>query len=259
MSAFKGLLWKDFKTSRIWFYGWIAIILFIYALGLILGRVTGEPTVVVVFVIMLGIFHLAVMPVILFSMLRMEGKTQLWLHSPQSGFKLIVPKLILAFIFSTLSFIVVDILGVLSLAGLPDSANFFSYWPFKEAILFNLGISAAAFNFSIWIFFFWTFYHALGKFPAIKNIRWLFILGFIIIYQSITAMLMSFGWVQKLFEAWTIDVPAGFAFTVGQKNADAGFYSEIIPFPILPFAFEGLVMISLFIISCWLLDRKVEV
>jgi hypothetical protein len=259
MSAFKGLLLKDLKTSKIWFYGWIAIILFIYALGLILGRVTGEPTVVAVFVIMLGIFHLAVMPVIFFSMLRVEGKTQLWLHSPQSGFKLIAPKLIIAFIYSVLSFLLVDILGIISIAGLPEGANFFSYWPVKEGILFNLGISAAAFNFSIWIFFFWTFYHALGKFPAIKNIRWLFILGFIIVYQSITAMFMSFGWVQNLFESWTIDVPAGFAFTVDRQNADAGFYSEIIPFPILPFAFEGLVMISLFIISCWLLDRKVEV
>ncbi|MEL3973960.1 hypothetical protein AAEO50_16880 [Rossellomorea oryzaecorticis] len=259
MSAFRGLLWKDFKTSKIWFYGWIAIILFIYVLGLILGRVTGEPTVVVVFVIMLGIFHLAAMPVIIFSMLRVEGKTQLWLHSPQSGFKLIAPKLIIAFIYSTLSFLLVDILGVIGLSSLPDDANFFAYWPIKEGIIFNLGITAAAINFSIWVFFFWTFYHALGKFPAIKNIRWLFILGFIIIYQSITAMMMSFGWVQDLFDAWTIDVPAGFAFTVGQGNADAGFYSEIIPFPILPFAFEGLVMITLFITSCWLLDRKVEV
>ncbi|MGR3765160.1 hypothetical protein [Rossellomorea sp. NS-SX7] len=259
MNAFKGLLWKDLKTSKIWFYGWIAIILFIYALGLILGRVTGEPTVVVVFVIMLGVFHLAVMPVILFSMLRVEGKTQLWLHSPQSGFKLIAPKLIIAFIYSTLSFLLVDILGVISIAGLPDAENFFSYWPFKEGILFNLGITVAAFDFSIWTFFFWTFYHALGKFPAIKNMRWLFILGFIIVYQSSTAILMSVGWVQNLFEVWTIDVPAGFAFTAGQGTAEAGFYSEVIPFPILPFAFEGLVMITLFIISCWLLDRKVEV
>jgi hypothetical protein len=258
MKAFRGLLWKDFHTSRIWFYGWIAIILFIYALGLILGKVTGEPSVVVVFVIMLGIFHLAVMPVIVFSMLRMEGKTQLWLHSPQSGFKLIVPKLIIAFMYSTISFLLVDILGAVSLAGLPEDA-FFSYWPLKEGILFNLGITVAAFNFSIWILFFWTFYHALGKFPVIKNIRWLFIIGFIVIYQGLTAILMSFKWVQRLFESWTIKVPAGLAFSAGRGDAEVSFMNEIIPFPVLPFAFEGLVMITLFIISCRLLDRKVEV
>jgi hypothetical protein len=258
MNAFKGLLWKDFHISRIWFYGWIAIILFIYALGLILVRVTGEPTIVIVFIIMLGTFHLAVMPVIVFSMLRMEGKTQLWLHSPQSGFKLIIPKLIIAIIYSTLSFLVVDILGAVSLVSLPEG-TLFSYLPVKEGILFNLGITIAAFNFSIWIFFFWTFYHALGKFPAIKNIRWLFIIGFIVVYQSLTAILMSFDWVQRLFESWTIEIPAGLAFTAGQGDAAVRFNNDVIPFPVLPFAFEGIVMITLFIISCRLLDRKVEV
>jgi hypothetical protein len=258
MNAFRGLLWKDFQTSKIWFYGWLAIILFIYVLGLILGRVTGEETISVVFIFMLGFFHLAVMPVIVFSMLRVEGKTQLWLHSPQSGFTLIFPKLIIAFIYSTLSFLLVDVLGMMSLSMLPEG-TFFSYWPVKEGVLFNLGISIFAFNFTIWTFFLWTFYHALTKFPSIKNVRWLFIVGVIIGYQSITALFMSFKWVQKLFESFTIDIPSGFIFTVGEGNTNFGFQSDVIPFPILPFAFEGLVMISLFIISCWLLDRKVEV
>ncbi|MCA1056266.1 hypothetical protein LCM10_14795 [Rossellomorea aquimaris] len=258
MNAFKGLLKKDFKTSKVWFFGWIGIILLIYVLALIVAEVTGEGTIPVVFIFMLGACHVAVIPVIVVSMLRLEGKTQLWLHSPQSGMVLLFPKIIVAFLYSTLSFVLVDVLGMISLSRLPQGA-FFSYWPVKEGILFNLGITVVALYFTVWTIFLWTFYHALAKFPSIKHIRWLLVAGIIIAYQSMTSLFMSFKWAQDLFSSFTIDIPAGILFSVGQGSAEFGFQSEMIPFPVLAFILEGLLMAGLFVVSCWLLDRKVEV
>ena len=259
MNAFKGLLWKDYQTSKIWFLGWLAIIFLIYVIGIVTGNVVNNPSVVIVFLMMLGVFHIAVLPTIVFSMLKLEGNTQLWLHSPQNGFTLIISKIMIAFLYSTLSLLIVDALGMISLVLFPEN-GLFAYWPFKEGVFFNLIVTTVALYFSVWTIFFWTFYHALNKYPALKNIRSLVIVGFIIIYQSIISFFMSLKWVQKLFfESFTVNVNSGFFFTIGQGEANFGMNGDIIPMPILPFLFEGCVMITLFILSCWLLDRKVEV
>ncbi|MCR8850075.1 hypothetical protein NQ095_16765 [Rossellomorea sp. SC111] len=259
MNAFKGLLWKDFKTSSIWFYGWIAIVFLIFVIGLVIGHYVHEPSVTQIFLIMIGVFHFAFLPGIVCSMLRVEGKTQLWLHSPHSGFKLLLSKLIIAFIYSTLSLLVVDILGVLTMVIFQED-SLFSYWPIKEGILFNLGVTIVGLYFSGWTIFLWTLYHSLSKYPSLKNIRWIVIAGFIIVYQSAVAFLMSIDWVERLFfETFTVKVSSGFFFSVGANEANAGFDAEMIPFPVMPFLFEGMIMIIVFIISCRLLDRKVEV
>ncbi|WP_064092465.1 hypothetical protein [Rossellomorea aquimaris] len=259
MNAFKGLLWKDYQTSKIWFVGWLAIIFLIYVIGIVIGNVVNNPSVVIFFLIMIGVFHIAVLPTIVVSMLKLEGNTQLWLHTPQNGFTLIISKIMIAFLYSTLSLFVVDGLGMISLALFPEN-GLFSYWPFKEGVSFNLVVTTVALYFSVWTIFFWTLYHALNKYPLIKNIRWMVIIGFIIVYQSIISFFMSLKWVQKLFfERFTINVNSGLFFTIGPGEAEFGMNAEIIPMPMLPFIFEGFVMITLFIISCWLLDRKVEV
>ncbi|MGM0830516.1 MAG: hypothetical protein ACQEU4_20035 [Bacillota bacterium] len=259
MNAFKGLLWKDFRTSKVWFYGWIGIIFLIYIIGMVIGNLVNEPIIVQIFIIMIGVFHFAFLPGIVLSMLRLEGKTQLWLHSPYSGFSLLLPKLIIAFIYSTVSLLLVDLLGVINLAVFPED-SLFSYWPIKEGILFNLGVTVVGLYFSGWTIFLWTFYHSLSKFPSIKNIRWIFVAGFIIVYQSVVAFLMSIKWVERiLFETFTVEVSSGVFFSVGSSEAKAGFEPEMIQLPLLPFVFEGMVMVIVFIISCWLLDRKVEV
>lgn len=259
MNAFKGLLWKDFKTSSIWFYGWIAIIFLIFIIGLVIGNFVKEPSVSQIFLIMIGVFHVAFLPCIVCSMLRVEGKTQLWLHSPHSGLMLLLPKLIIAFIYSTLSLLFVDGLGILTMAVFQEDA-LFTYWPIKEGILFNLGVTIFGLYFSGWTIFLWTFYHSLSKYPSIKNLRWIFIAGFIIVYQSVVAFLMSIDWVERLFfETFTVKVSSGFFFSVGANEANAGFSPQMLPLPVMPFLFEGMIMIIVFIISCWLLDRKVEV
>jgi hypothetical protein len=259
MNAFKGLLWKDFKTSSIWFYGWISIIFLIFIIGVMVGNYVHEPSVSQIFLIMIGVFHFAFLPGIVCSMLRVEGKTHLWLHSPHSGFKLLLPKIIIAFIYSTLSLLIVDVLGILTMVFFQED-SLFSYWPIKEGILFNLGVSIVGLYFSGWTIFLWTLYHSLSKYPSLKNIRWIFIAGFIIVYQSVVGFLMSIKWVEEFFfESMTVNVSTGFFFSVGANETNVGFDPEMLPLPLMPFLFEGMILIIVFIISCRLLDRKVEV
>jgi hypothetical protein len=45
MKAFKGLLWKDYCITRFWFLGWLALLLFIYTVGVSLAGYFGYPEV----------------------------------------------------------------------------------------------------------------------------------------------------------------------------------------------------------------------
>ncbi|BCB04944.1 hypothetical protein [Bacillus sp. KH172YL63] len=259
MSAFTGLLWKDFKTSILWFYSWIVIILLLFLIGVIIGHHSNELRMSQLFLIMIGVLHITCLPGMIGSMLRLEGKTQLWLHSPHNGFMLLLPKLIIAFIYSTLSLLMIDGLGVLMMVLYPAD-SLFSYWPIKEGILFNLGVTLVGLYFSGWVIFLWTFYHSLSKYPTLKNIRWLFIIGFIIIYQTVVAFFMSIQRVETFFlDTFTVEVSSGIFLSVGAHEADVGLSPVMIPLPVMPFLFEALIMVIILTISCRLLDRRVEV
>ncbi|WP_370296186.1 hypothetical protein [Rossellomorea marisflavi] len=256
MKAFRGLLWKDFHTSKVWFIGWLAIILVVYSLGFGAGEYFDEKGIPVGFAIMLGVFHFAFLPVIVYSMLRLEGKTQLWLHTPLSGFTLLSSKLLVALVYLIISLLLVDLLGFISFSRLPD----IGYWPVKEGVYFNIGVLLLGLNMSGWLIFFWTVYHSMGKFPAIKNIRWLILAGLWILYTSVTTFVTSLKPVENFVNnTWVVDLPASFFFTIGSGGEDSGFNIDIIPLPLLPFIWEGVMWLVLFIISCRLLDRRIEV
>ncbi|MDR4936162.1 hypothetical protein RGU11_07250 [Rossellomorea marisflavi] len=256
MNAFRGLLWKDFHTSKVWFIGWLAIIIVVYSLGLGAGGYFDEEGIPVGFAIMLGVFHFAFLPVIVYSMLRLEGKTQLWLHTPLSGFTLLSSKLLVAIVYLIISLLLVDLLGFISFSRLPE----ISYWPVKEGVYFNIGVLLLGLNMSGWLIFFWTVYHSMGKFPAIKNIRWLILAGLWILYTSVTTFVTSLKPVENFVSnTWVVDLPASFFFTIGSGGEDSGFNIDIIPLPLLPFIWEGVMWLILFIISCRLLDRRIEV
>ncbi len=256
MKAFSGLLWKDFNISKVWFFGWITIVFVIYLLAFGLGEYFNEPAVVLPFVVMLGFFHFAFIPVLIYSMLRVEGKTQLWLHSPHSGVKLLLSKMVIAFLYSSVSLLIVDGLGLLSLSW---QKEVLPYLPWKEGIFFNLGVMSSSIYLGCWLIFYWTFYHFLGKFPQVKNFRWLLLVGIFIGYQFLSALMIKVKWFMDIYEGWTINVSRGFFLSGDPGNSNFEISSEAINIPIIPFISYFIVMVSVFYLSSWLLDRKVEV
>ncbi|MBM7584797.1 hypothetical protein JOC86_001334 [Bacillus pakistanensis] len=256
MKTFKGLLWKDYYISRMWFIGWIGIITFLYAVGVGVGKYFEESGFIFLFVVMLGFMQLAFLPIILIAMLRLEGRTQLWLHTPLNCWKLLLSKFFIAFIYSLVSFLCVDLLGVLSLSlkwiTLP-------YIPWKESIWFNLFIISMAVHLGSWILFYWTFYHSLSKYPRLKNVRWVLIVIIYIVYQFGTAILMKYKWVNDILNVWTIKIPSGMFFEIGPEGNQFRVNEEYLHFPLLTLIIYIVLTIFLFALSSWLLERKVEV
>ncbi|WP_317949337.1 hypothetical protein [Rossellomorea marisflavi] len=256
MNKFKGLIWKDLHTSKVWFIGWIAIIIVMYSIGIAASKYLNEATLPVAFTIMIGVLQFGFLPVIIYSMLRLEGKTQLWLHSPLSGFSLLTSKFLVALIYLLISLVLVNLLGFISIGRLPH----INYWPIKEGVILNLVVLLVGIYFSGWIIFFWVSYHYMLKFPNIKNVRWLIISLFWILYTSALTFLTNLEVVKKLTDNYlVVNVPASFFFTIGSAGENNGFEIDLIPLPLIPFIWEGSIWILLFIISCRLLDSRIEV
>ncbi len=256
MNAFKGLLWKDYMISRVWFFGWLTVMFFIYLIGIGVSQYFEEPAVALIFVVMLGFWHIAIIPIILYSMLRLEGRNQLWLHSTQSASKLLLSKIIVAFTYSTISFLLLDVLGILTLSWQQEH---FTVWPWVEGIYVNLAISSTALYFGIWIITYWTFYHYLGKFPKIRSIRWLLLVLFYISYQIIATLLLRVKWLENIVGSWSVPFVSEFSFNINERGGAFDLRQTELPIPLSAMALYFIIMIGIFFLSSWLLDRKVEV
>ncbi|RIW37649.1 hypothetical protein D3H55_03495 [Bacillus salacetis] len=254
MKAFKGLLWKDYSISKLWFLGWLALLLFFYAVGISLSTYFGFPELSVVVVFMEGMIHIIFMPLILLNMLMIEGKTQLWLHTPQSGRKLLLSKFIVAFSYSLISLLMVDLLGVLSLSWQEGDILFL---PWKESIFFNVAVTSSAVYFSCWVFLYWTIYYGLSKSPVLKKFRWLILFLVFVLYQVAASLFVAMDWFQEFINLWTIKVRGHFFIEMGPDNFEAG--SKFIHLPLIPFLLYAILAFVIFMTASWILERKVEV
>jgi hypothetical protein len=254
MKAFKGLLWKDYSISKLWFFGWLALLLFFFVVGVSLSVYFEVPELSIMIVFLEGLAHMIFMPLILLSMLMIEGRTQLWLHTPQSGKKLLLSKLIVAFSYSLLSLLLVDLLGVISLTWQEGNILFL---PWKESIFFNVAVTSSAIYFSCWVFLYWTVYYGLARSPVLKKFRWLFLILMFIVYQVIASLLMTLEWFRDFTNLLTIKVRGAFFLEMGPDSFEAG--SEFIHLPVIPFLLYSILAVVIFFAASWILERKVEV
>ncbi|WP_421380080.1 hypothetical protein ACOJQI_17015 [Bacillus salacetis] len=254
MKAFKGLLWKDYSISKLGFFGWLALLLFFYVIGVGLAGYYGYPELSVVIVFMEGLAHMIFMPLILLNMLMVEGRTQLWLHSIQPGWKLLLSKFLVAFSYSIVSFLFVDLLGVISLTW--QEADIL-YLPWKESVFFNIAVTSSAVYFSCWVFFYWTVYYGLAKSPLLKKFRWFILVLILVLHQVISSLLVAIDWFREFMNLWTIKVRGSFFIEAGPENFSTG--SEIIHLPVIPFILYAVLTVIIFLTASWILERKVEV
>ncbi|MGM0844128.1 MAG: hypothetical protein ACQEUT_04055 [Bacillota bacterium] len=253
MKAFKGLLWKDYSISRFWFFGWLALLIFFYIVGVSLAVYFDIMEFSIMVVFLEGLSHLIFMPLMLLSMLMIEGRTQLWLYTVQSGWKLLLSKLTVAFSYSVLSLLMVDLLGVISLSW--QSAEI-HYVPWRESIFFNLAVTSSAVYFSCWVFFYWTVFYSLGKTPLLKKFRWFILVLIFVSYQVIAALILTLDWFREFTNLWTVKVRGEFFIEVGPTNFTTG--SEFIHLPVIPFLLYAVLAAVIFFAASLMLERKVE-
>lgn len=260
MSAFFGLLKKDLNLMKFWYGVWLVVLFLIIIGSFSLAKWVSEPSVVVpIFVMLLG-FHSFLMPLMVISVLRIEGKTQLWLYNPQSSRKLLLSKISAAMIFQILSQLIVGLYGLVVIKYLKMDGllgQFDELLTFKVGFFIEIGILFFAVYMSMWAMILWTIYHSLGKYPAIKNFRWLIVIAVLISYNVFESLLIRINLIQKQFSVMSINLNIVPSLDY-QEHGWNIMYSET-PIPILPIILYTILTIILFLIASRLLDRKVEV
>jgi hypothetical protein len=253
MTAFLGLVKKDMMLMRFWYVVWLVFTLISMAGGFIISKWLSELSVIVPVYIMLMGLQLFLMPIMLSTALRIEGKSQLWLYNPQSSKKLLLAKLSAVSIFQGGSQLILALYGLVMAKILVEKgviSSFSDFLPLKQGFFIHLGIFSMSAYMCFWIMFLWTVYHSFGRYSAIKNFRWLVVILVCGTYNVFEAFLFKLKVIKEPLFTFTVKYESGRGWTIP--------YTEV-SLPIVPIIVYSLISIALFLIASRLLDKKVEV
>ncbi|MBS4179316.1 hypothetical protein [Lederbergia citrea] len=253
MKSFIGLLKKEMLISRFWYITYLIIILVGLTGGAFFANRVDEPSMIGPMIIMFMPLQLFFLPLMVHSLLKTEGRTQLWLYNPQSSVKLLLAKVTTALMFQIISQILWISCGSIMMK-LLNNQNI----SWKAIILTNVGLLSVGLYLTIWVIFLWTIYHSLGKFPSLRKFRWLAVLLVIIVYNTLETLFIKIGFIHDRVFKLTTSVNTTLGFTYKNDTGWTIIY-EPIPVPILPIIFYTILSFILFIIASKLLDKKVEV
>ncbi|WP_445490202.1 hypothetical protein [Niallia sp. 03133] len=254
MNAFKGLLQKDIKLSKTFFYTFLIMMAIAIATGLGFSGYYKSYDLVAAISFGLVAAHFIYLPISIFSSLKLEGKTQLWLHNPNSSIKLLFSKILSSLIFSSISLVISIFLANICL-NMSEKMDVF----FTSADLLYMGIFALIISsyISIWIIFYWVVYHSLARITWIKKIRWLVLIIIWNAWSAFTYFIDKLPFIMALKQMSIIKLGKAFQFQAGENSFSAGIESTEVSLVVVVGYFG--IMVVLFLVSSWLLDRKVEV
>ncbi|MFC5471262.1 hypothetical protein ACFPPD_21465 [Cohnella suwonensis] len=191
-------------------------------------------------------FHVFYLPIALFASLRTEAaQMHVWLHNPRPALSLLLSKLT-----SGLVTMLVSLAFLYSMAGILLRTKFRlmeEYWTdtwsagwliFLHAILISVAIG-------VWVILLWSLYHALKH--RIGRLVWVVLIGAVILSSWIDDIITSSS-LYKLVTQW-----GGMEINFPTFSVD--------PFPLYlgEYFYNLIVVIGLFYLSSWIVDRKVEV
>ncbi|MDM5221865.1 hypothetical protein QUF86_14180 [Peribacillus sp. NJ11] len=262
MNSFKGLVQKEWligKSTLLWLL--VAQVGFVF-ISFLVSK----------FLEVAGLFYMCtwvilfLQPFIMFSLifgcLNYEGKTQLWIHNPQSAAILLGSKLLSSVLFQVVSILFASCLVIVAFK-VPTS---YFQQDFQVGNITELGgllqiggvMTAVSIGIAVLMMFLWVVYHALARIQFIKNIRWL------LVSLLFIGMVLLKNWVghtmvyQKLDDIWAVPAFSGSSFSLSQAKLE--FYIESGGnISLLTSGLDVIGLVILFLASCWLLDRKIEV
>lgn len=203
---------------------------------------------------------------LLISLSAERRRLHLWIHTPMKGYGLLSAKLVAGLISLIITMIITGVIGWIAYSQSEVLGNVLGGFHFEKIVLFFAGnIILLAISAGITIMLFWTIYLVLNNYfrPFISFILTflLFVLvvtlyGYFVdsaIYDTLTMWgeIKLTGLIENSSFYMDFFDPDEFAEFEEYKNEASIYLGSYI--------FESIVTIILFFISCWLLDRKVEV
>lgn len=237
--------------------------LFVIIVGFGLSKYFQQPGIIAVISFIVLVMHALYLPVFLLSSLRIEGKTQLWLHNPNSGSKLFLAKLAACLSYYFISLLIALFITYWTVNQVASTGLFLEFQDqVLRGILFvGVFTSLMTIYLGIWVLFYWSFYHSMKSIPYVKNIRWLIIIAVWMLLNTVDTMITNLSLYKKIDNAGTIQIHVlqGLHFEVSQISAKMTPDFGTVQFSIVTGLFYTIIMVVVFAISVWLLERKVEV
>ncbi|MFK4998324.1 hypothetical protein ACI2OX_16425 [Bacillus sp. N9] len=239
--------------SRFWYITYLVLVFIAISLGGYLSQRWDEPSMVIPLLIMMLLpLHLFFMPVTIYSLLKIEGKTQLWLYNPQSSAKLLLAKITTALLFQLISQLVVSSYGMLMIKILVINDM---PLPVQAVVLTNIALLVIGLYITVWIIFLWTVYHSLERVQVIKRFRWLILFFITIVSNIVETFISKLKFVQEYVYAWAVEIKATNA--VSYKTETGWTFDMMtVPIPVIPLILYIILALGLFSIACKLLDKK---
>ncbi|MFJ7828922.1 hypothetical protein ACQKL0_05820 [Peribacillus sp. NPDC097264] len=261
MKAFRGLMQKEWligKSVLLWLLLAQAGLVFVAYLLAKYFEVAG------LFYIsspMVMLMHPLIMIFLICSRLNVEGKAQVWLYNPQSSGMLLGSKLLISVLFQGMSLLFACLLTFVTMR-IPTS-NFGvsfhteSMMSFYNLLQMGIFLMAVSLFLALVMLFLWVVYHALARVSAIKPFRWLIVSLLFIGMVMVGSWYESTAVYQQMDTVWVVDVLSDSSFTMSADNLK--FYLNTGGISLLTTGLDIITLVLLFLASCWLLDRKIEV
>ncbi|WP_147535446.1 hypothetical protein [Bacillus marasmi] len=259
MSPLHGLLKKDFRISRILFLTWVGAVLLMMIIGVAISAYTVQPAGTYPVIVMITLGHFVFAPVMMFVILNIEAKNQLWLYTSQSGAHLLLSKLIVILSYQFVTQIFLTIFSGFSLYWYGKSVyNQLSLADFAQSIaVINFGLLIMGLYFACWLTFYWTLFQSLKQRISSKLIRSILVLLIMASYNIIESLILRIEGLKDFIFKYRLDV-----FSDGILRFEDDNWNVILgvtEVPVIPLVHFIILTILLFFISAKVLERKVEV
>lgn len=257
MSAWGGLLKKELRLGLIGFL--VPFFLGVSTVGLAgyMAHKYSEPAILVAAAIAAIIGHLFYLPLyVAVSISGEQGKMHLWLHNPLSGYALLSAKYMSGLITMALSLLIPALTFYWNRDHFSSLAVSSDQWTlFLLVTLFF--VVAASFYLTLWGVLLWAISRLLV--PYLGKLRWLAMIVLVMVGLWLFSYWESTAFYRAVTEWGAIDLDfVRFMFNF----AEDGFtmeMREIGSFYIGSVVYDLVVASAVFLLSGWLLDRKIEV
>jgi hypothetical protein len=257
MNKWKGLLRKEFHISKAGMLVSIALVIFGHLIAYTFSLIYNEPKIMILPSIAIIVLHVFYLTVFMYLSLQMEAKQlHLWLHTPYSASSLLLAKLLTGMAGFLFSF---SVSGIFAYIGLLKLRVVYVSEELLEptiVLLRGLMVGINVFLFSIylaiWLVFYWTIYQLLKRLMTKLIVPVIVIIGFFLTWMG--KLFQKTVLYEKLTKWGYVDIDV-----FGDLDKHYEMMEIMAQFPIGTIVFYSVITIGLFILSAWLIDRKVEV
>jgi hypothetical protein len=259
MSKWNGLLRKEFHISKTGILVNIALVIAAHLIAYGFSLKYNDPLIMFIPAIVIVALHIFYLTVFMYLSLQTEAKhLHLWLHTSHSASSLLLAKLLTGMVGFLFSFSISGMfayIGLLKLRGIYLSEETWeTMLVLKSGLVAGISIALFSIYLAVWLVFYWTIYQVLKRFMT----------RFRVLVIVITSLIIT--WLGKLFQKTVLYEKLtnwGFfnitfikSIVVENKHVMVEHVREI---PVGIFVYYTLIVIGIFTLSAWLIDRKVEV